>query len=215
MINIILLIFLLLVNYTIIFLSYKYFKVNGLFVSLTLLFIMATIQSTIFIDILGIPISIGSLVFTTTYIITGFASIYYKTEVKKLINIGCMVQISLVILMEIIFLFNLSNAEQINNLVNVFGSNSRVVLASITASYVARILQNKVIVKIHNKSAITISNLISQFIDTLLFMLIAFVGTMNFNILIASSFVIFVLKYFVTLLGIPFLNQMKTVMIEG
>jgi len=176
---------------------------------------MATIQSTIFIDILGIPISIGSLVFTTTYIITGFASIYYKTEVKKLINIGCMVQISLVILMEIIFLFNLSNAEQINNLVNVFGSNSRVVLASITASYVARILQNKVIVKIHNKSAITISNLISQFIDTLLFMLIAFVGTMNFNILIASSFVIFVLKYFVTLLGIPFLNQMKTVMIEG
>lgn len=215
MINIILLIFLLLVNYTIIFYSYKYFKVNGLFVSLTLLFIMATIQSTIFIDILGIPISIGSLVFTTTYIITGFASIYYKTEVKKLINIGCMVQISLVILMEIIFLFNLSNAEQMNNLVNVFGSNSRVVLASITASYVARILQHKVIVKIHNKSAITISNLISQFIDTLLFMLIAFIGTMNFNTLIASSFVIFVLKYFVTLLGIPFLNQMKTVMIEG
>lgn len=215
MINIILLIFLLLVNYTIIFYSYKYFKVNGLFVSLTLLFIMATIQSTIFIDILGIPISIGSLVFTTTYIITGFASIYYKTEVKKLINIGCMVQISLVILMEIIFLFNLSNAEQMNNLVNVFGSNSRVVLASITASYVARILQHKVIVKIHNKSAITISNLISQFIDTLLFMLIAFIGTMNFNTLIASSFIIFVLKYFVTLLGIPFLNQMKTVMIEG
>lgn len=214
MVNIGLLGLLLLVDYMIIYFSYKYFEVYGLFVSLALLFVFATIQSTIFIDILGIPISIGSLVFSTTYIITGFASIYYESEVKKLINIAIMAQLSLVAVMEIIFEFNLSNPEQMNSLFDVFGASSRVVLASIIANYVARIFQTKVIIKLKNNLAINISNVISQFVDTLLFMTLAFVGTMEFQTLLVSSSMIFVLKYLVTLLGIPFFREMKLAKLE-
>lgn len=214
MVNIGLLVFLLLVDYMIIYISYKYFELHGLFISLTLLFIFATIQSTIFIDILGIPISIGSLVFSTTYIITGFASIYYEKEVKKLINTAMMAQLSLVAVMEIIFEFNLSNPEQMNSLFDVFGASSRVVLASIIASYTARILQTKVIIKLKNNLAINISNIISQFVDTLLFMTLAFVGTMEFQTLLVSSSMIFVLKYLVTVLGIPFFREMKLARLE-
>lgn len=214
MVNIGLLGLLLLVDYMIIYFSYKYFEVYGLFVSLALLFVFATIQSTIFIDILGIPISIGSLVFSTTYIITGFASIYYESEVKKLINTAMMAQLSLVAVMEIIFEFNLSNPEQMNSLFDVFGASSRVVLASIIASYTARILQTKVIIKLKNNLAINISNIISQFVDTLLFMTLAFVGTMEFQTLLVSSSMIFVLKYLVTVLGIPFFREMKLARLE-
>lgn len=214
MVNIALLIILLLVDYMIIYFSYKYFEIYGLFISLVLLIVFATIQSTIFIDIAGIPISIGSLVFSTTYIITSFASLYYKSEVKKLINTAIMAQLSLVLVMEIIFEFNLSNPDQMNSLFDVFGSSSRVVLASIIASYVARIFQTKVIIKFHNDLAINISNIVSQFLDTLLFMILAFIGTMNFQILMVSSLMIFVMKYFVTLLGIPFFREMKLVKLD-
>jgi uncharacterized integral membrane protein (TIGR00697 family) len=215
MFNIFLLIGFLIVNYIIIFVSYKYFKVNGLFASLSLLFVLATVQTTIFIDIFNIPIPIGSLVFATTYLITGFASKFHDTEVKKLIYTGTMVQISLLVLMGMVFLFNVNNPEQMDNLMGSFGSTWRIIIASISASYLARVFQDKILSNINNKYVFLLANAGSQFVDTLVFMTIAFLGVMGFGTLTISSFIIFILKYLVTLLGVPFYQKMILVKLEG
>ena len=205
---------LIIVNFTVTLIAFRYFGKVGLFIFAVISILLANIQALKQIDIFGLHGSMGDISYMGVYLISDILSENYgKDEARKLIGIGLFSTISATIIMYISLQLipnNFDTAQQ--SLEQIFGIFPRFVLASICAFLVSQsydivayqFWRNKFpefkYIWIRNG----VSTTISQIIDNLIFSFIAFIGVFEIKYIIEIFITSFILRTTITVIDTPF-----------
>jgi len=223
MVNELLWILLILINFTGIILAYRFFGKTALYSWMAMSIIIANIQVMKTIKLFGLVASLGNIIYATSFLVTDILQENYgKKEAKKAIWIGFFSLVTTAVIMQVCLLFipyasdNVSMALQ-----NIFGILPRITLASLAAYILSQyhdvwafqfwkgIFKGKHLWIRNNLPTIT-----SQLIDNIIFTWIAFVGLFglfgwkqifSWNIIIQIFIVSYVTKFIVSFCDIPFL----------
>lgn len=210
-----------LVNFTLFLLVYKFFGRLGIFVWIVLATILANIQVTKLIFLFGLEANLGNIMYGTIFLGTDVLNeIYGKKQAKKAVFIGFAVMIITVIIMTIAINFN-SHPEDWaqDSLVTIFGFMPRILLASLSAFIASQFIDVYVFDKIKTKLPENkflwirnnVSTIISQAIDTSIFVPIAFYGVVSNEILLGLMLSTYAIKVIVALLDTPFIYLAKKI----
>ena len=204
--------------------AYKIFGKTGLYIWTAISAILANIEALKMVDMFGLSVTLGNALYASNFVVTDILSENHdKESANKAVNIGLFVTVIWVLATQLILMFEPNSIDFINRPLNeVFGFMPRIAMASIFTYAVAQkidvVLYHKVwektnkIFKNSNKGLWlrnNISTLTSQFLDTLIFTLIAFAGTMSFKELMSLVFTTYVLKALVAVLDTPVLYIAK------
>ncbi|MDE7337050.1 MAG: queuosine precursor transporter [Clostridia bacterium] len=216
--NELLLIASLIVTFAAVLVAYRFFGRSGLYAMSAITTVFANIEVIILIKAFGMEQTLGNVLFAATFLITDILS---ECEGKKCANkavmIGIFSQIFFLLLSQSWLLYKpVVEDEAFIAIKTVFSNTPRMILASLAVYAVSQIFDvwlyhkwwNFTEKKFGNRRGFLWlrnngSTLVSQIINTLLFTLLAFVGTYEFKTLLsifASSYVIFV---FTSLLDTP------------
>ena len=206
--------------------AYKIFGKTGLYVWSAISATLANIEAMKMVDMFGLSVTLGNALYASNFVVTDILSENYdKESANKAVNIGLFVTIIWVLATQLILKFEPNLIDFINEpLSEVFGFIPRIAIASIFTYAVAQkidvVLYHKVwektnkIFKNSNKGLWlrnNISTLTSQLIDTTIFTIIAFAGTVSFEELVSLIFTTYVLKAVVAVLDTPVLYIAKKI----
>ena len=206
--------------------AYKVFGKTGLYVWSAIGATLANIEAMKMVDMFGLSVTLGNALYASNFVVTDILSENHdKESANTAVNIGLFVTVIWVLATQLILKFEPNSIDFINGPLNeVFGFMPRIAMASIFTYAVAQkidvVLYHKIwektnkIFKDTNKGLWlrnNISTLTSQFIDTTIFTLIAFVGTVSFKELVSLIFTTYVLKVAVAVLDTPVLYIAKKI----
>ena len=210
-----------LVNFTLFLLVYKFFGKLGIFIWIVLATILANIQVTKMIYLFGFDATLGNIMYGTIFLATDVLNeIFGKKEAKKAVFVGFFVMIITVIIMTIAinFIPHPDDFAQ-DSLQTIFGYMPRILLASLSAFIVSQLIDVYVFDKIKTKLPENkflwvrnnLSTMFSQAVDTLIFVPIAFLGTVSTEVLIGLIISTYVIKVIVAALDTPFIYLIKKI----
>lgn len=211
--NEILWIALLLVNFALILIAYRFWGTTGLFVWIALAGITANIQVTKTIILFGMTATLGNIVYAGSFLATDILSEKYgKKDATRGVWIGFFAVVAFTILMQIALVFSPAPFDEMHDsLAQVFGIMPRIVIASLLAYLVSQ--KHDVWAFSFWKERFpgplwlrnNLSTIVSQLIDSVLFTLVAFVGVFPAGVLVEIVVTTYILKAIVALLDTPFL----------
>jgi uncharacterized integral membrane protein (TIGR00697 family) len=209
---------LLIVNFSFIIFSYKKFGKVGLFAWIPLSTVLANIQVMITLQLFGFTSTLGNIIYASAFLVTDILSENYgRKEADKAVWIGFFSLIATTTIMNLCLLFLPDNSESsiflYNSIKSIFSIMPRIAIASLIAYIVSqkhdvwayhfwkkRFSESNQIWIRNN-----LSTMVSQLIDSLIFVVIAFIGTMPFNIVIEIFWTTYLLKWLVAALDTPFI----------
>ncbi|MDA3932497.1 MAG: queuosine precursor transporter [Tenericutes bacterium] len=207
-------------NFTFFLLSYKFFGRMGIYLWIVLATILANIQVLSVVDLFGIEASLGNILYGTIFLGTDVLNeIYSKKEAKKAVIIGFSVMFMTVIIMQIAIQFKPNpNDWAMPYIKELFGFLPIVFLASMSAFIVSQFVDIYVFSKIKEKLPSTKflwlrnngSTLISQLIDTIIFVPIAFYYK-DINGIFVLILTTYFIKLIVALLDTPVIYIAKKI----
>ena len=213
MINELLWIGLLLVNFFMVLFAYKYFGKTGLYAWTAMAVILANIQVMKTVSVFGMVTALGNVVYSSMFLVTDILNENHsKTDAKRAVWIGFFILISTTIIMQIT-LFFVSDASDVlgNSIANIFGFLPRIAIASLTAYFISQMHDVYLFKKLENKFGKkklwlrnTVSTISSQVIDNVLFTFIAFLGVFSWQIMVEIFITSFLLKGFIAICDTPF-----------
>ncbi|MFP4286471.1 MAG: queuosine precursor transporter [Candidatus Izemoplasmataceae bacterium] len=212
-------------NFGLIVISYKLFGKYGLFTWIAMGSILANIQVIKLVELFGLYATLGNIMFGTLFLATDALSEKYGLkDAKKAVYMGFFTLIAMVIIMQFALWFKpaLEDGSQ-NALLTIFGINFnsvdmlRVIIASLSAYFISQLVDVHLFTWIKSKLPSTKllfvrnigSTVISQFIDSLIFVPIAFLGALPNDIVLDIFITTYVIKLLVALLDTPFIYLMK------
>lgn len=203
-----------LVNFTLVLLIYRFFGKTGLFVWVGFSTVLANIQVVKTIEIFGLTSTLGNAMYASAFLVTDIINERYgKEEAKKAVWLGFFTLLSMTLIMQMVLLFQPHETDFAQeSLSTIFGLLPRVALGSLAAFITSQFLDVHIFSWIRKKyssdSQFWIRNngstLISQFIDTLVFTSIAFLGEYPMDIWIEIFITTYLLKSVVSVLDTPF-----------
>ena len=167
---------------------YKRFGKFGLYSWMCLLVVICNIQTIKLSEIFGLTISLGNISYGALFLTTDIISEKYgRSSATEATNLSFVFMILFTILMYLFLQYTPCNSDFSQNAFEtIFSFIPRITLGSLTAycfsqrcdAYLYEKLKKK-----YNKVWISnnVSTIISQVLDTTIFVLIAFVGTMKLN----------------------------------
>jgi uncharacterized integral membrane protein (TIGR00697 family) len=181
--------------------------------------IVANVQVIQTIELFGLVATLGNIVYASSFLVTDILSeLYGRKEARKAIWIGFFSVIAMTLLMNIALLFkplegDAFASETYKSLDNIFSLMPRIVIASLTAYLLS---QQHDIWAYHfwrqrfpGTKRIWIRNnlstVVSQFIDSIVFTIIAFWGIYEMPVLIEIFATTYVLKWIVAVADTPFI----------
>jgi uncharacterized integral membrane protein (TIGR00697 family) len=203
----------LLINFFLIMLAFRLWGRIGLFIWVPVSVIVANIQVTKTVLLFGLEATLGNIVYATAFLATDILSeLYGKRESYRAVAIGFFSLLAMTILMQLSLLYLPSDADVVHpSLVTIFSLMPRIALASLAAYLVSnlhdvwafdlwkRIRPGRRTLWMRNN----FSTFISQFIDTAIFVSIAFIGVFPTATLIQIALSTYLLKWVVALLDTP------------
>lgn len=203
-----------LANFTMLLVMYKLFGKTGLFAWVAIASILANIQVTKTIEIIGLTATLGNSLYASTFLATDILNEKYgKKEAKKAVWLG----FSSLLFMVIVMQFGLKFIPEENDfahgsLETIFGLVPQIAIASMIAYLASQhidVFIFSAIRKVFPKdSQFWIRNngsaLLSQLIDTLIFTSIAFYGVFPFDVWLQIFISTYILKLIVSVLDTPF-----------
>ncbi len=229
MINELLWVLLMVVNFIGITLAYRFFGKNGLYAWMAVAIIIANIQVMKTIGIFGLVTALGNIVYATTFLVTDILSENYgKKEARKAVWIGFFILIAVTIIMQISLLFVPHESDTLSPaLESIFGLLPRIAIASLTAYVISQLhdvwafnLLKKAFRGKYLWFRNNLSTMISQLIDNIIFTWIAFVGlfglfgwerVFDWSIILQIFIVSYVMKWFVAVCDTPFIYLSKRI----
>ena len=197
----------LIVNFIIVLAVYRFMGKTGLFVWMAVASILANIQVLKLVEFFGWDITLGNVLYGTSFLATDIISENYSKELaRKSVWIGFFAMISMIILMTLSCLFIPAGEDFISEHMNaIFTVIPRVSAASLVAYLVS---QNHDVWAYHfwmKKFPATkfifirnnMSTMISQLIDSAIFTTIAFAGMYSFKVLVQIIVSTYILKWLV------------------
>ncbi len=214
--NIFLWFILLIVNFGGILLAFKIFKKTGLYVWIAISIIIANIQVIKTIELLGVITTLGNIIYATTFLATDILSeIYGKKEARKGVYIGIFSMIMTTIIIQISLMFKPDPSDFSQGaLETIFTILPRITIASITAYVISQLhdvwaynfwKKRNPHIWVRNN----LSTMVSQLIDSLVFVTIAFWGVFELSVFIQIAITTYVLKWVVAALDTPFIYIAK------
>jgi uncharacterized integral membrane protein (TIGR00697 family) len=210
-----------LVNFTLFLLVYKFFGKLGIFIWIVAATILANIQVTKMVVLFGFDANLGNILYGTIFLGTDVLNeLYGKKEAKKAVFMGFSVMIITIITMTIALQF-IPHPEDFANdsLTVIFGYLPRLLLASLTAFLISQFIDVNIFDKIKERLPENkflwirnnLSTMISQFIDTIIFVPIAFLGEVSAETLIGLLISTYVIKLIVAAMDTPFIYLIKKI----
>ena len=182
--NIIISIIHLILSFAITIFCYKKYGKYGLYIWMSVLVIICNIQTTKISEIFGLTISLGNISYGALFLTTDILTEKYgKNSTYNATKISFMTMAIFALLMYIFLQYKPSKIDFSQDaLVTIFSYVPRVTAGSLLAYYISQrcdaFLYSKLKAK-YNKVWISnnVSTMVSQIVDTLIFVMIAFVGT--------------------------------------
>lgn len=208
-------------NFLLFLACFKIFGKSGIFAWIAMGTILANIQVMKSITLFGLEATLGNIMYGTIFLATDALSEKYgKKESQKGVYIGFFTLAVSIILMEIALLFkpNVIDIAQ-PHLEAIFGVYLRVAAASLVAYIISQSLDVNLFHKIKSRLPETkwlwvrnnVATIISQLVDTAIFVTLAFLGTMEISTLFEIFLSTFLIKMMVALLDTPFVYLVKKI----
>lgn len=219
----------LLANFLLIIFAYKLFGKWGLIIWIPVSVIVANIQVVQTVNLFGLAATLGNIVYATSFLVTDILSENYgKKEAKKAVWIGFFSLISMTLLMNLALSFKPLEGDQLALITHkatatIFNLMPRIAIASLTAYLLSqrhdvwafqfwkRRFNKENQLWIRNN----LSTMVSQFIDSLVFTLIAFYGVFETNVLIEIFITTYFLKWVVAVADTPFVYWGRAIFKKG
>lgn len=219
--NEILFIVTIIVNFLGILLAYKLFKKTGLFVWVAISTIIANIEATKCVNMFGLSLTLGNVVYSTVFLATDILSeIFGGKEARNAVKVGFFSMLVFTILTQIDLLF-IPNAEDLVDgaMHNIFSFMPRLCFASLFTYLISNTLDTYLYDMIKNRfpedKFLWLRNngstMISQLVDSILFIFISYVGIYSWKVIFNLSLVTYIIKFVVAILDTPFIYIAKKI----
>lgn len=211
-------------NFTLFLICYKLFGKTGIFVWIGVATVLANIQVTKSIVLFGFDATMGNIMYGTIFLATdALNELYDKQSAKKAVWMGFFILVSATLIMQVALRFDPSSFDVGQSaLETIFGFFPRIVLGSLTAFLISQFLDvhlfQRIRAKLPSDRYLWVRNngstMISQFVDTAIFVPIAFLGVLptealfGWNGILVSTYVI---KVLVAALDTPFMYLIKKI----
>ncbi len=215
----------LLANFFLIILAYKLFGKWGLIMWIPISVIVANVQVIQTIELFGLAATLGNIVYASSFLVTDILSENYgKKDAQKAVWIGFFSLLAMTLLMNLALAFQPLAGDEFatvshDSLSTIFGLMPRIAIASLSAYLLS---QRHDVWAYHfwkkrfkKDSQIWIRNnlstMISQLIDSSVFVLIAFYGVFETPVLIEIFVTTYLLKWVVAAADTPFVYWAKKI----
>ncbi|MGE0018786.1 MAG: queuosine precursor transporter [Draconibacterium sp.] len=212
-------------NFLFIILAYKLFGKWGLIMWIPISVTLANIQVVQTIELFGFVATLGNVVYATSFLITDILSENYgKREANKAVWIGFFSLIAVTVLMNITLLFEPLQGDDFAKTTHeatntIFSLMPRLAFASLTAYLLSQhhdvwafhFWKNKYPTNRQLWIRNNLSTMVSQAIDSAVFVLIAFYGVFETNVLFEVFLTTYVLKFIVAAADTPFVYWGKRI----
>jgi len=215
----------LLANFFLIILAYKLFGKWGLIMWIPISVIVANIQVIQTVELFGLVATLGNIVYASSFLVTDILSENYgKKEAKKAVWIGFFSLISMTLLMNLALAFQPLTGDEFATTAHeatstIFSLMPRIAIASLAAYLLSqrhdvwayhfwrkRFSKENQIWLRNN-----LSTIVSQLIDSTVFVLIAFYGVFETAVLFEIFITTYVLKFLVAAADTPFIYWGKRI----
>lgn len=212
-------------NFLLIILAYKIFGKWGLIMWIPVSVIAANIQVIQTVKLFGMAATLGNIVYATSFLITDILSENYgKQEAKKAVWLGFYSLIAVTLLMNMALLFRPLEGDEFSQvtydaLSTIFKLMPRIALASLVAYILSQ--QHDVWAfhfwkrQFHKDNQLWIRNnlstMVSQLIDSVIFVLIAFYGVFQNEVLFEIFITTYILKWIVAVADTPFVYWARVI----
>lgn len=203
-----------LVSFFGVLLALRLFGKEGMFVWVAFAVIVANIQVTKNVNILGWVVTLGNVVYGSVFLATDILSeVYGKEAAKRAVNIGFFTTVCATVLMQVSLLFVPDASDLVqDSLKTVFGIMPRITLASLASYYISQSFDVWAFQKIRGKfpgdNMLWLRNngstMISQLIDSTIFTVFAFYGVYEGAVLFDIVVTTYVVKWLVAVADTPF-----------
>jgi hypothetical protein len=218
-----------LVNFFLIILAYRLFGKWGLIMWIPVSVIVANIQVVQTVQVFGTVATLGNVVYATSFLITDILSENYgKEEAKKAVWIGFFSLISMTILMNLTLFYvplaGDSFAQETHNATStIFSMMPRIAVASLAAYLLSQhhdvwafhFWKKRFSETRHLWIRNNLSTIVSQLIDSGIFVMIAFYGVFETNVLFEIFLTTYFLKFIVAAADTPFVYWGKRIHKKG
>lgn len=205
-------------NFLLIILAYKLFGKWGLIMWIPVSVIVANIQVIQTVELFGLAATLGNVVYATSFLVTDILSENYgKKEAKKAVWIGFFSLISMTLLMNLTLYFIPLEGDEFAVISHeatgtIFKLMPRIALASLLAYLLSQrhdvwafhMWRNRFPKENQLWIRNNLSTMVSQLIDSLVFVLIAFYGVFETAVLFEIFLTTYVLKWIVAAADTPF-----------
>lgn len=217
--NEILVVVMFLLGFSFILLSYRIWGKTGLYIWIAISAIIANIQTTKSIEVFGIPMVLGTILYSSSFLVTDILSENYgEKEARKAIHIGFFAMVTMTLLMTLTIYFIPSPQDFAHESIKtIFSIMPRIILGSFIAYYISQFhdvsayqfWRKKWPADKHFWVRNNLSTLVSQFIDSAIYVLIVWTGVFEFNVIIKLLFSTYIAKVVIAVLDTPFLYVAK------
>lgn len=213
----------LLLNFVAVLVAFRLFGQTGLYVWIALAGVVANIQVSKTIEIVGFTATLGNIVYAGSFLATDILSEHFgKDAARRGVGVGFFSILVVTGLMYLAVQFEPAPSDAMHeSLANVFGVLPRIAAASLVAY---------VISQRHDVWAYSfwrtrfpgplwirnnLSTIVSQLIDSIVFTLVAFLGVFPAGVLLQIVVTTYVIKAIVAVADTPFLYAAKSVHNRG
>ena len=190
MINELLWIGLIIINFLVVILAYRFFGKTGLYVWTAVAVILANIQVMKIVQIFGLVTALGNVLYSSLFLVTDILNENYtKKDAQKAVWIGFFVLIATTIIMQITIYFTPDKSDFLSGpLSKIFSLLPRIAFASLIAYIVSQTHDVWFFARFKKRDKKkrlwlrnNLSTVFSQLIDNTIFTIIAFVGEFSWS----------------------------------
>ena len=213
MINELLWIGLIIINFLVVILAYRFFGKTGLYVWTAVAVILANIQVMKIVQIFGLVTALGNVLYSSLFLVTDILNENYtKKDAQKAVWIGFFVLIATTIIMQITIYFTPDKSDFLSGpLSKIFSVLPRIAFASLIAYIVSQTHDVWFFARFKKRDKKkrlwlrnNLSTVFSQLIDNTIFTLIAFVGEFSWSEIGQIFLTSLILKVIVAASDTPF-----------
>lgn len=197
---------------------YKFLGKTGLLIYISLATIISNIETIKLVNLFGIESTLGTVLYGSTFLATDILNEKYgKQYAIKALLVGFVAMITMVVITSLMLLYEPSPSDFANESLEViFDLNIRITIASILGFITSQLIdtclydwlkKQKKQLWIRNN----ISTIVSQFIDTIIFVVIVYVGKVSFNTLVSIIVSMYIFKFVIAIFDTPFMYLSKKI----
>ena len=202
------------VVFSLLLLTKKFFGKNGLFIWIAIATVTAEIQVVKSINIFGLSGTLGNVMFASNFLATDILNeLYSKEDAKKGVYVGLWAVIIFIIFTQFTLLFKPNSIDMANESMKVlFGLVPRVSISSITMFFIAN-MADVYIYSIFKDKKLWLRNNISTIlcnsIENFFFVFFAFVGLYFFKDIMIIALSTTLIEVVIAICDTPFLYMSK------